>query len=248
MGLGNNSQQSSQSPRYQGKPKKKGWQHAVSRGMARLFRVFTKILELITELFEHLLNLLGSMFDLGAKFWTSPYTHYIASIVLFLVVMTFALWQWAMMGAWAGRFFRATYVGSVLGFTVGVFLNLFQLSPMIWKFDKRITRAYAKAKINPNFEAPEDETPADYLQNRSSYAHRALKVRSANSYMAEWAVYLVYWITALRYSFLGLLQGLVALKCPEWTLALALHNQEIMRQTLADIEENEDGVHSTVNL
>lgn len=250
MGLGNSQQQSSQSRalRYQGKVKKKGWQHAVSRGMARLFRVLRKLVELIVELFEHALNLLGSIFDLGTKFWTSPYTHYIASILVFLVVITFALWQWWTMGAWAGKFFRATYLGSLIGLTVGVLLNLFQLSPMLWKFDKRITRAYAKAKINPNFEPDEEETPSERIENWSSHAHQGLKTRSANSYMAEWGVYLFYWITALKYSPLGLVQGLVALKFPEWALALALHNQEIMRQTLQEIEESEEGLQSTVNL
>jgi hypothetical protein len=234
--------------RYQGKSQKKGWHHAVSRGMTKLFRVLRKILELVTELFEHVLNLLGSMFELGSKFWTSPYTHYIASILLFLVIMAFALWQWAEMGAWAGKFFKAKYLGSLIGFTAGVLLNLYQLSPMLWKLDKRITRAYAKAKINPNFEAEEEETPSERIQNWSSHAHQALKARSASSYMIEWAVYLFYWIVALRYSPLGLFQGLVALKFPEWTLSLALHNQEIMKQTLQEIEESEDSVQSNINL
>ena len=235
-------------PRYQGKQKQKGWHHAVSRGMAKLFRVLRKLVELVSELFEHLLNLLSSIFELGAKFWTSPYTHYVASILVFLGVMAFALWQWWTMGAWAGKFFKAASIGSLVGLTTGVFLNLFQLSPLLWKFDPRIARAYAKAKVNPNFDPNEEESPKDRLNNWSSHAHRGLKTRASNSYMAEWAVYLFYWIAALRYSPLGLLQGLVALKFPEWSLEFALHNQEIMRQTLAEIEESEDGVQSTVNL
>lgn len=235
-----------ESRRYQQK-QKKGWNHAVSRAMKWVFRTLMKVAELVKEFFEHALQLLGSIFDLGVQFWTSPYTHYVASILLFLGVMTYALWQWWSMGAWAGKFFHARHLGALVGLGVGTLLNLYQLSPMLWKLDRRIAKAYVKAKINPHFEPDDEESPADRLQDWGSHAHRAMKTEAANSYATEWGIYIAYWVVALKYSIMGLASGLIALKFPEWTLGWALSKQEIMRKTLQQIQEDEE-VPSNVNL
>lgn len=233
--------------RYQGKPKKKGWYHAVSRALVSVFRVLRKVVELIGELIEHVLNLISSMFELMALFWKSPYSHYVASILIFIGLIIFALHQWFLIGEWFGRIIHARGVSGIVGLSVGTALNLFQLSSDLWKLDFRVAKAYAKTGINPHFEPDDEESPNQRTSNWGSHGHRSLKIRSLISYVVEWGLYLPYWGFGLKMSLLGLVSGFIALVLPQQALKFALQTQEIMREILASIEDDSD-VQSNVNL
>lgn len=237
-----------QTRRYQEKAQKRSWYHAVSRAITWTFRVLRKIVELIAELIEHVLALIAKIFEVAAFFFKSPYVHYIASILIFIGLILFALHQWFLIGDWFGKLLHSRGVGSFIGLGIGVALNLFQLSPSLWKLDFRVAQAYSKSGINPHFEPQEEESPSQRVNNWSSHGHRSLKTRSIVCYIVEWTLYLIYWVVALKLSLLGLVFGFVALVLPQWALTFALQTQEIMRKILQSFDEDEASIPSTVNL
>lgn len=241
-------QAGSQTRRYQGKAQKKGWYHAVSRAIAIAFRVLRHIVELIAELIEHFLALIAKIFEVAAQFFKSPYVHYIASILIFIGLILFALHQWFLIGDWFGKLLRSRGVAGLIGLGIGVALNLFQLSPSLWKLDFRVAQVYSKSGINPHFEPEEEESPSQRANNWSSHGHRSLKTRSIVCYIVEWTLYLIYWVVALKLSLLGLVSGFIALVLPQWALAFALQTQEIMRKILQSLDEDEASIPSAVNL
>lgn len=227
--------------RYQTPRRKKpGWYRALSKTLFLVFRVVKAIFDLLGELIEHLLSLISASFNLLAVLWKSPHTHYVASILLFIGILIYAIHQWIAIGMWLAKVIHApTSAGAFIGGVFGIGINIYQLTPLLWKIDPRIAKAYAKLGINPYFEPEDEEQPAARKQNWKSHTHRSMQTRSVICFVIEWALFLIYWVAALRLSLLGLVSGFISLWMPRQSLKFALHCQQLMEELQNAVEEDE---------
>ncbi|MHC5863525.1 hypothetical protein, partial [Nostoc sp.] len=103
--------------------------------------------------------------------------------------------QWVQIGLWGGSWLgiHSTYgIGpGLLGAVVGVGINVFQLTPEMFKIKRSWAIAYEKMGIKTDgFE--HEETPGHYVANWNTIKHRKLERVRSISYAIECGLVLGY--------------------------------------------------------
>ncbi|MEH1769348.1 MAG: hypothetical protein ACYTXE_17545 [Nostoc sp.] len=124
---------------------------AISNGIRKIFSFFREVFHKLGELIIEAMKLLMEIFKIFTNILTHPTAGITFAVCLFLFVCTITLVQWVQIGLWGGSWLgiHSTYgIGpGLLGAVVGVGINVFQLTPEMWKIKRSWAIAYEKMGI-----------------------------------------------------------------------------------------------------
>ncbi len=202
--------------------KPNNFSHRMQKFVAKIFGFFKEVLHLLFLLVENTMRLITFLFSLLVRLLANPIAPCIVAIIAFVAVCLVALAQWASIGVWLGQVLGIKglwNIGSAsCGVLLGIGINIYQLSPQLWKIRKDISRAYLHLGID--VETPEKgENPQDKLDNWLTIDHGMLKTARLFSYGLEAALVLG-WAFSTGLNFYTLALAAVSLLLPEKCLML----------------------------
>ncbi|MHC5932053.1 hypothetical protein, partial [Nostoc sp.] len=126
---------------------------------------------------ENTMRLITFAFSLLVKLLANPIAPCLVAIIAFVAVSAVALAQWAAIGVWLGKMFGVSglwWIGSATcGVLLGLGINIYQLSPELWKIRKDISRAYLSLGIDVESNEKFDN-PGERLENWLTIDHGML--------------------------------------------------------------------------
>ena len=162
--------------------------------VAKIFAVFKAIANVI---FSALRNILALTVFLGkhiVDLLASPTFPAVIAITAFFFVVVLAGMQWASIGVWLFKlvglgngFYSASMFGMILGFGI----NVFQLSPEVWKIQKPLAQAFKSLKIDPDAKL-EDKSLDAKLNDWLTYDFGVLKAARNINYAIETGIVLCF--------------------------------------------------------
>lgn len=224
---------------------------SIQKIVAKVFGFFREILKLIWLIAENSMRLITFAFSLIVKLLANPTAPCIVAIIAFVAVCAIATAQWAALGIWLGKLFGISGLWNIGTATSGVLLglgiNIYQLSPELWKIRQDISRAYMVLGIdvesNERFENPEER-----LENWLTLDHGLLKSTRLISYAIETALVLCYAFLATGLDFYALIMAGISLLLPEKCLLLVSSTISVLGQVsekMGDSEPEPDHVNFT---
>lgn len=215
------------------KAKKNDWQDKVSSFIGKFFSILKGIVRFAWEFVMRTMALITFFFSFLLKAIADPSTPCVVAIVFFMFVSAIAASQWWAIGVWAGKVFgvksgmagvSSGLVGSLFGFGI----NIYQLSPQLWKLRKDVAEVYGKLEVDPNFENDTEDTLDSRKANWLSYDHRNLKGARLVSYGLEASIVLGYCTIAQSLAFGAIIQATISLLLPEKSLELLANTVSLM--------------------
>ncbi len=202
---------------------KRSFSHTMQKFITKVFSFFKEVLRLIWLICENTMRLITFAFSLLIQLLANPIAPCIVAIIAFVAVSAVATAQWASIGIWLGKMFGISglwNIGSAtFGVMLGVGINIYQLSPELWKIRKDISRAYLALGIdvenNEKFDNPEAR-----LNNWLTIDHGMLKSARLVSYGVETALVLAYAFIGTGLNFYAIAMAAISLLLPEKCLLL----------------------------
>ncbi|MEH2321881.1 hypothetical protein [Nostoc sp.] len=233
-----------------GEPKK-NFAVSIQKIVAKVFGFLREILRLIWLVAENSMRLITFAFSLIVKLLANPTAPCIVAIIAFVAVCAVATAQWAAIGIWLGQLFGISGLWSIGAATCGVLLglgiNIYQLSPELWKIRQDISRAYLALGID--VESSENfENPQERLENWLTLDHGMLKSTRLISYGLETAIVISYAFLATGLNFYALIMAAISLVLPEKCLLLVSSTISVLGQgseKMGDSEPEQDHVSFT---
>lgn len=187
----------------------------------KFFKIIRKLLLLLSDILQECLQTFVFVFAIAIKFFSSPSTPCILSIVVFGIVITITTVQWYALGLWFGKLFALSSIGGhsmgVVGLFFGVCVNSFQLSSELWKISRQFAEYYSKHNVDPNKEPAADASVKQRLVDWLNHDHKNLKSARRVSYIVETALMLTYTLVG-NLNIYGLVLGVMSLVAPEQSL------------------------------
>lgn len=224
--------------------KKINWQEKISNAIAKVFSLVKAVIRFAWEVVMHCMSTITFFFTFLLKVVADPSTPCVVAIVFFIGVSAVAAAQWWGIGVWAGQLFGISngLTGMGMGATGMLFgfgINIFQLSPQLWRLRKDVARAYGKLAVNPHFEGDE-ETIQSKNTHWFSYDHRGLKGARLVSYGLETSIVLGYCAIAQSLAFSAIIQAAVSLLLPEKSLQLLSNAVSLMGAVSEEVTKPAD--------
>lgn len=222
---------------------------SIQKIVAKVFGFFREILKLIWLIAENSMRLITFAFSLIVKLLANPAAPCIVAIIAFVAVCAVATAQWAAIGIWLGKLFGISGLWNIgagaCGILLGLGINIYQLSPELWKIRSDISRAYILLGIdvqsNEKFDNPEER-----LENWLTHDHGMLKSTRLISYAIETALVLCYAFLATGLNFYALIMAAISLILPERCLLLVSSTISVLGQVsdkMGDEEPQPDHVN-----
>lgn len=224
-----------------GEPKK-NIAASIQKIVAKVFGFFREILRLIWLIAENSMRLITFAFSLIVKLLANPTAPCIVAIIAFVAVCAVATAQWAAIGIWLGKLFGISGLWNIGTATCGVLLglgiNIYQLSPELWKIRQDISRAYIALGIDVE-SSERFENPEQRLENWLTLDHGMLKSTRLISYAIETALVLCYAFLATGLNFYALIMAGISLLLPEKCLLLVSSTISVLGQVSEKMGEEE---------
>ena len=230
---------------------KKSWVVTVVNIITKIFKIISDFLVIIYNLLVQSIKAFNFLASLIIKAVVANHTHIAVRIFVFGVVVLVTGYQWLQVGRWLFGIFGITALvgipAAILGLTFGVCINVYQMTPLLWRISRAAAVVYSKNNINVDIDQSEIKTPQERLNNWASAVHK--DTQSART-MSQWVeVGIIISHTLMTFSGLeGLALGVVALVLPERTLGqvasamdlMALHRMESDKEYQSDDELHKD--------
>ncbi|MEH2167440.1 MAG: hypothetical protein V7K41_12350 [Nostoc sp.] len=179
------------------------------------------------------MRLITFAFSLLVKLLANPTAPCIVAIIAFVAVCAVATAQWASIGIWLGKIFGISGLWNIGTATCGVLLglgiNIYQLSPELWKIRQDISRAYIALGIDVE-SSERFENPEQRLENWLTLDHGMLKSTRLISYAIETVLVLCYAFLATGLNFYALVMAAISLLLPEKCLLLVSSTISVLGQ------------------
>lgn len=224
---------------------------SIQKIVAKVFGFLREILKLIWLIAENSMRLITFAFSLIVKLLANPTAPCIVAIIGFVAVCAVATAQWAAIGIWLGKLFGISGLWNIgtatCGILLGLGINIYQLSPELWKIRQDISRAYLALGID--VESHEKfQNPEERLENWLTLDHGMLKSTRLISYAIETALVLCYAFLATGLNFYALIMAAISLLLPEKCLLLVSSTISVLGQVsdkMGDSEPEPDHVNFT---
>lgn len=230
---------------------KKNIAASIQKIVAKVFGFLREILKLIWLIAENSMRLITFAFSLIVKLLANPIAPCIVAIIGFVAVCAVATAQWAAIGVWLGKLFGISGLWNIGTATCGVLLglgiNIYQLSPELWKIRRDISRAYVSLGIDVESRERFDN-PEEKLENWLTVDHGVLKSTRLISYAVETALVLGYAFIGTGLDFYALVMAGISLLLPEQCLHLVSSTISVLGQVsdkMGDEEPEKDHVSFT---
>lgn len=224
---------------------------SIQKIVAKVFGFLREILRLIWLIAENSMRLITFAFSLIVKLLANPTAPCIVAIIAFVAVCAVATAQWAAIGVWLGKLFGISGLWNIgtatCGILLGLGINIYQLSPELWKIRQDISRAYMALGIDVE-SSERFENPEERLQNWLTLDHGMLKSTRLISYAIETALVLCYAFLATGLDFYALIMAGISLLLPEKCLLLVSSTISVLGQVsdkMGDPEPEQDHVSFT---
>ncbi|MBC1300010.1 hypothetical protein GNF11_35045, partial [Nostoc sp. UCD122] len=194
------------------------------------------------------MRLITFAFSLIVKLLANPTAPCIVAIIAFVAVCAVATAQWAAIGIWLGKLFGISGLWNIgtatCGILLGLGINIYQLSPELWKIRQDISRAYMALGIDVE-SSERFQNPEERLENWLTLDHGMLKSTRLISYAIESALVLCYAFLATGLDFYALIMAGISLLLPEKCLLLVSSTISVLGQVsdkMGDSEPEPDHV------
>lgn len=199
--------------------------------VSKVFGFLRGIVRLIWLIAENSMMLITFTFSLLVKLLANPSATCVIAVIAFVAVSAIAAAQWAAIGIWLGNLFGISGLWNIGAGTCGVLLglgiNIFQLSPQLWKLRRDVSIAYVA--LNVDVESRESfANPEERLDNWLTLDHGTLKGARLISYAIETALVLSYAFLATGLNFYALIMAAISLLLPEKCLMLVSSTVSIL--------------------
>lgn len=217
---------------------------AITKFIKKVFAFFRQVLRHISHLITETFRLVIEVFRILTDQLTHPNAGIIVSLCLFLLVSAIATAQWFQIGVWLGRFLGVRGLwgvsSGVCGLILGVSINVFQLTPELWRIKRSWAIAYSKLGIEVNGVENENQTPQFVDENWNSLKHGTLKRMRLVSFAVETALVLSYAVIGTGLDFFAIAQAAISLILPELTLKLVSSMISVLGEVSSTIDDAEE--------
>lgn len=202
-------------------PKKGNARGGIMKAIAAFFNVLRIAIEIVFSVIKNAMALLVFFFRFLVELLAHPTMPSVVAIIFFGIFVAIAAYQWWGIGGWLFSLIGLTnawgFAGGTFGLLLGFGINIYQLSPELWKMQPLMAKAYADLNIDPDAElkAP---TLQDKIKQWLTYDHGTLKGMRQVSYIVETALVLSYTAFVGQFQFWAILTAAASLLAPEWTL------------------------------
>ncbi|MBC1222325.1 hypothetical protein GNF09_20960 [Nostoc sp. UCD120] len=224
---------------------------SIQKIVSKVFGFFREILRLLWLIAENSMRLITFAFSLIVKLLANPTAPCIVAIIAFVAVCAVATAQWAAIGIWLGKLFGISGLWNIgtatCGILLGLGINIYQLSPELWKIRQDISRAYMALGIDVE-SSERFQNPEERLENWLTLDHGMLKSTRLISYAIESALVLCYAFLATGLDFYALIMAGISLLLPEKCLLLVSSTISVLGQVsdkMGDSEPEPDHVSFT---
>ncbi|MCW5318473.1 hypothetical protein GTQ43_40160 [Nostoc sp. KVJ3] len=224
---------------------------SIQKIVAKVFGFLREVLKLIWLIAENSMRLITFAFSLIVKLLANPTAPCIVAIIAFVAVCAVATAQWAAIGIWLGKLFGISGLWNIgtatCGILLGLGINIYQLSPELWKIRQDISRAYLALGIDVE-SSERFDNPEERLENWLTLDHGMLKSTRLISYAIETALVLCYAFLATGLNFYALIMAAISLLLPEKCLLLVSSTISVLGQVsdkMGDSEPETDHVNFT---
>lgn len=205
--------------------KKINWADKISGFISKIFSAVKSLIRFAWEVVMHCMSTITFFFTFLLKVIADPATPCTVAIVFFIGVSSVAAAQWWAIGVWLGQIFGvSSAIGGIgmgaTGMLFGFGINIFQLSPQLWRLRRDVAKAYGKLGVDPSFHGEEDESIQSRNTHWFSYDHRGLKGARLVSYGLETSIVLGYCAIGQSLAFGAILSAAISLILPEKSLEL----------------------------
>ncbi|MBD2508994.1 hypothetical protein H6G91_17155 [Nostoc muscorum FACHB-395] len=215
---------------------------AISKFIKKVFSIFREILRHISHLIQESMRLVIEAFRIITDQLTHPNTGIIVSLCLFLLVSAVAAAQWVQIGLWLGHFLGLKGLWGVgsgtCGLLLGIGINVFQLTPELYKIKRSWAIAYSKMGIEVDG-LEHDSTPRALDENWNSIKHGNLKKIRLVSFAVETALVLSYAVFGTGLDFFAIATAGISLILPEYCLKLVSSMISVLGEVSATIDDTE---------
>ena len=223
--------------------RKINWADRVSKAIEKFFAILKDTIRLACEFITRTMGLVTVGFALLLKIIAEPSTPCVVAIIAFMGISTVAALQWWAIGVWWGKMFGFSALwgmgAGLAGSLVGFGINIFQLSPQLWRLRKDVTKSYLELGVNPSFAPTEPETIESKSTHWLSFDHKNLKRARLASYLSETAIVISYCAFAQSFSLYAIVQAGVSLFLPEQSLELLSSVVSLMGAVSEQVSERE---------
>lgn len=203
------------------KSPKKNAKGGIIKAISAFFNILRIAIEIIFSVIKNAMALLVFLFRYLVELLAHPTMPSVVAITFFGIFVAIAAYQWWGIGIWIFSWFGLREVwgvaGGVFGLLVGFGINIYQLSPELWKMQPLIAKAYVDLNIDPDSELGKP-TLTNKIQQWLTYDHGTLKGMRQVSYILETALVLSYTAFVGQFQFWSILIAAASLLAPEWTL------------------------------
>lgn len=241
---GENPRASGDNPR---KANNKNFMATISKFVKKLFQLLKYVVHLIGELLQNTMHLITFTFTILVKLLSEPSTPCVVAIIAFIGVSAVAASQWYLIGVWLGSNLGINGIYGIgtgaAGVMLGLGINVFQLSPQLWKLRKDVAQAFQKLDIKTDDDGNDEGNVGNRLKNWNTYDYVILKKFRLLSYGIETALVLSYcFFNGLN--FFGIITAAISLILPEKTLEFASATISVHGKVSNHINDHEpDHVH-----
>lgn len=230
----------------------RNWFHTVSAFIGKIFHVIKLLIHTVWEIISHVLSTIVFFFSLLIKVVADPSTPCVVAITMFMIVCIIAGFQWWQIGVWLGGLmgFDASVLGIASGFVgvmLGLGLNVYQLSPQLWKIRRDVAAWYAKNNVKLNHKSSGEATVKERQENWHSYDHRTLKSARYLTYGIETGLVLVYCALVQNFAFWAIVQAAVSLLLPEKSIEAVSSTISLLGEVSNDVNRPEQKEQSGKN-
>lgn len=209
----------------------------------KFFNIVRICLEVLFNVIRNTMNLLVFFAHYIVETLASPTMPAVISIAVFFAVVVITGAEWWSIGIWlfslAGIGQAYGIGGGLFGMGLGFGVNVFQLSPELWKLQPLLAKAYSDLNINPDAEKS-DTTLKSKLGNWLTSDFGTLKNMRSISYLFETALIIVYTATVAKFGFMAIVQAAFSLLVPEWSIKGVAATTTVTRATADKINEYHD--------
>lgn len=204
---------------------KKDVKAGILGAISKLFGILRGLIEVVFSLIKNAMALLVFFFRFLVQTIAHPTMPSVIAIIFFLGSVGISVFQWVGIGRWlftlfgvsTASFFGYQIAGGFFGLLLGFGINVYQMSPELWKLTPQVAKAYVGLSIDPEAEL-EKPTLQNKLSQWLTYDHGTLKGLRLVSYTIETVLTLCYTVFASGLSFSSVMISAASLLLPEFTL------------------------------
>lgn len=187
----------------------------------KIFNVIRALIEILFSIIKNLMTVIVFFMRFLVEVIAHPTMPAVVAIIFFALVMVITGYQWWGIGVWLFSMFGLTQVwgiaGGLFGILLGFGINVYQLSPELWKLQPLMAKAYQQLDIDP--EADLDKpTLQEKISKWLTFDHKTLKMMRLTSYSIETALVLTYTVFVGQLQFWSIALAAASLLLPEITL------------------------------